>query len=129
MSFDPNRREFSRAAIRIVATFRHEGGQASGTTRDVSLAGAFIRTPSPPECGVRGHTVLALGEEQSAPRLEVPARVVRSADDGFALEFDELEIEAYHHLRAVVLLNAADPEGVEREIGSHLGIRRSRPVD
>jgi len=55
----------------------------------------------------------------------VPVHIVRSDQDGMGVEFTEMPLESYDHLRKMVLLNATDPERVEQEFRDHIGLKRA----
>jgi len=126
MSANPYSREFTRVPIVIWGTFADESGEKlTGEVNNLSLRGCHVSTfDGLPEDG-RYTLTLFTGDEDGALRFEVLARIVRSDSDGMGVEFVELPLDSYEHLRHLVRLNTNDPEKVEREIREHLGIRRA----
>lgn len=121
----PHPREFSRSPVRLVIDLMVNGAVvASASTRDVGLKGAFLFTERRVAVGSPAVAVLRLGDDPRAPRPEIASLVVRQDPDGIALEFLEMDVEALHHLRGIVLYNAADPDAAEREFDEHVGLRR-----
>lgn len=49
----------------------------------------------------------------------------RITEEGVALVFTEVGLEAYEHLHNLVLLNTDDTEKVEQEFNTHLGLKKS----
>ncbi len=79
------------------------------------MKGLFARAsetlPVHSECRV----VLQLGGPNSDLTIEVGGRVVRSDPDGKAVEFSEIGMDSYFHLKNLVLYNSVDVEQAERE--------------
>ena len=48
----------------------------------------------------------------------------RITEEGIALVFTEVGLEAYEHLHNLVLLNTDDTEKVEQEFNAHLGLKK-----
>jgi c-di-GMP-binding flagellar brake protein YcgR len=120
-----HRREFTRIPIRIWATFS-DGGAKPLTTRvtSLSLKGCHASASLPLAAGGRYQVTLFSQDDAEALHISVKARIVRSDDEGMGVEFMEMPIESYEHLRNLVLLNAPDPAGVEREFLEHIGPKR-----
>ena len=65
--------------------------------------------------------------QASENRLPIEARgmVVRSEPGFLAVQFTELDLDGYHHLRQIILNNTDEPEKAEREFATHWGIRET----
>jgi hypothetical protein len=85
-------------------------------TRDLSHKGVFLLGDSPLQEG-QGCTVSIhlSGNEATTPVLHMEGKVARITKDGTAIDFISMDPDTYMHLRNLVLLNADDPEKVERE--------------
>ncbi len=57
--------------------------------------------------------------------IEAEGRVIRSEPGELAVEFIEIELDGYQHLRQLVLNNADDPDRAEKQFNEHQGIRRA----
>lgn len=123
---DHELREFTRVPTAFATRLSWPGGACTGTTHDVSLNGVFVLCAAPPPAGTSGVEVaLELGEEI---RIAGRGTVVRGMPTGCAIRFDELDgVESYEHLRRLVLYNSREPERVQYEIDSHLGLKRIDP--
>ncbi len=124
-----NQREFTRAPVHIQAqVVAPNQSVRTGSVSDVSLNGVFISCPDP--LPVETACEVTLWLEASAQTLSITAsgKVVRADDSGMALQFDVIAgDESFHHLRNLVLHNAAEPDQVEAEFDSHQGIQRRPP--
>lgn len=98
-------------------------------TEDVSMKGAYLKTPRALPRGTECRVTLYLGGPEGGPRIEADAKVTRSDERGFAVEFLRLDLDSYTHLEKLVRYNASDLEQVEDELKSHLGIARRRDTD
>ncbi len=67
--------------------------------------------------------VIILNTVDRGPTLEAGGKVIRSEAGSLAIEFTELDLDSYHHLRRLILLNAAEPDKAEEEFIAHWGIR------
>ena len=118
-------REFSRVGIKIQATVQAKGEEIISTgTHDLSMKGLLVKGktdwPIGTECDI--HLIL---EGQSPPvNIEVKGKVQRITEEGMALLFTEVGLEAYEHLHNLVMLNTDDPDKVEQEFSNHLGLKK-----
>ena len=60
-------------------------------------------------------------------RLEVTGKVSRVDDDGMAIEFTGVPLDDLEHLRNLIRFNAEDPNAVEDEFDSHIGLKPRDP--
>jgi hypothetical protein len=116
-------REFSRVNIKIHAKVQAKSREIVSTgAHDISMKGLFVKGkvdwPIGTECEI--HLIL---EGQNSP-VDIKGRVQRITEDGIALLFTEVSLEAYEHLHNLVLLNTDDPEKAEREFKNHLGLKK-----
>lgn len=64
---------------------------------------------------------LSAADEQAI--IEAKGTIVRSDDTCLGINFTEIDLDSYHHLRQLILHNTTDPERAEQEFHSHWGIR------
>ncbi len=94
------------------------------------MRGLFVvtddRLPLGQACRVTIHLDAPGGEHGIA----VAARVTRETTEGFAVEFSEIPIEDYEHIRKLVLYNSEQADRIEEELDRHLGPKcRPTPAD
>jgi hypothetical protein len=58
-------------------------------------------------------------------QIEADGRIIRSEPGELAVEFTEIELDGYRHLRQLILNNADDPDSAEKQFNEHRGIRRA----
>jgi len=94
---------------------------------NLSMSGIRLNTneaiPSP---GAACRVKIILQASDNRVSLGANGKVVRSAPGSLAVEFSELDLDSYHHLRNLILNNTDEPEKAEREFTSHWGIRPPR---
>ena len=119
-------REFTRVPVHIWGTFK-EGKREIVTAEitSLSLRGCYASTFEALPMDAQYPLTLFTEDDDSALHITVAARVVRSDQDGMGIEFTEMPLESYDHLRRMVLMNATDPERVEKEFRDHIGLKRA----
>ena len=127
MSETREHRDFTRVGIHIEAKIETEDGDISGILDDISLNGVFLETDNPFPEGT--HCDLTLRLHGGEDDLVVPVKgvVVRSSAEGMGVEFEAIELDAYEHLRNLVLYNASsksEAEHIEEELDGAVGIKR-----
>lgn len=119
-------REFTRVPIHIWGTFANEAGEKlTAEINNLSLRGCHASTFDALPQASTWRLTLFTEDDDGALHIRVEARIVRSDPDGMGIEFVEMPLESYDHLKHMVLLNSPDPERVEREFREHLGLRRA----
>ena len=93
-----------------VAIIYNDQTISSKHTKDISLNGLFVITdhkiPQGQECKI----VITLNSQVADLTLRLNAQVIRTTEEGVALNFKEMDIETYQHLKNIVLYNSEDPE-------------------
>jgi hypothetical protein len=95
---------------------------------DVSMNGLRISTEDPvPAENTPCEAQIILGSsDMDRVVIRAKGRVVRSMPGSLAIQFTEIDLDSYQHLRKLILINAEDPEKAEQEFISHWGIRPAR---
>ena len=121
----PHAREFARSSVRFeVDVIAGDSGIETARTRDVSMKGIFVITPHRVPVGAPCRIRIRIGDPAEPTWVEADGAVVRADDEGFAVEFEEMDASSFEHLRNLVMYNAANPAQVEGELGDHVGLRK-----
>jgi hypothetical protein len=125
------KREFLRVPFTTEVEVRTEDrsfGSSSGI--NISLNGLKLATEQPvPEKGSpwTAKIMLRAFEKQVIQVIiEAHGRVARSGQGTLAVEFMDLDLDSYLHLRQLIICNTDDTGRTEREFDAHWGIRRSQ---
>jgi len=120
-----NRRDFSRVELHSEAELACGDRIVSGRLVDVSMRGVGLdcdaRLPLHATC----RATIFLGDSKENPLcIKAKGEVVRSTEDGIGVEFTEIDLDSFEHLRNLVRMNADDVSQVEGEFKVHLGLKR-----
>jgi hypothetical protein len=122
MSDGDERRGFTRVPFRVEVTLAGDHTTVvSADVRDVSLNGLYAACSGRLPPGSRCEVLLALGGPGSEVRLSLRGRVARVDRAGLAVEFLDMGLDTFYHLRNLVMFNSDDQARVEREFWDHLG--------
>ena len=120
-------REFTRVSTQFCITVAAgEKTLQSGRTQDLSMNGVYVVCDDALPVGAECSISIRLSENEGGPAITATGKAIRTGNDpsGFAMEFTEIDLESYEHLRQLVMLNSQDPDKVEKELNQHLGLKR-----
>ena len=128
---DSKRRDFSRVPVAFAVTIEADDGQVieSTVSRDVSMKGLFVVTNQRLPAGTGCQVTIQLDAQGGNHRIGVAGHVARINDEGLAVEFSEIPIDDYDHLRNLVLFNSEDVDRIEEEFDEHLGLQKKADRD
>lgn len=117
-------REFTRVSTKFNVIVTADGKSfQSARTRDLSIKGVSILTEILIPVGSDCRVAIQLGSPDSGIQVRAQGTVVRRTTDGLAIQFKEIDVDSYNHLRNMVLLNSKDEEKMEEEIHDHVGLK------
>jgi len=120
-----DQREFSRVDLKLLAKVKVKGKETVFTgIHNVSMKGLFMEGKTDWSVGTECEIHLILDGQNPPVDIKVTGRVQRITEEGIALVFTEVSLEAYEHLHNLVLLNTDDTEKVEQEFKNHLGLKK-----
>ncbi|OGW77932.1 MAG: hypothetical protein A2Z83_03190 [Omnitrophica bacterium GWA2_52_8] len=122
------RRKYSRFPVQMqaVMTLRH-GKTMKASIQDLSMKGARLRTAEAASPKGKCRISLLLGESRSQPTIEIQARVVHCEGHDCAVEFLEMDICGFEHLRTFLELSSQSGRLIEDELKSPLKLRALKP--
>ena len=117
-----NKREFTRCRIHVeVEVSTDDRASISGKVEDLSLNGAYVPCTGRLPVGTNCKVELILDGQNI--RLIAEAVVSREDERGIAVEFRGIPLDDLEHLRNLIRYNADDPNLVEEEFDSHIGLK------
>jgi hypothetical protein len=120
-----NRREFTRVHIAVGVEVDLPGHtKISGRGRDLSVKGVYVQCPRQLPRNTRCDVTIVLSGAPEPMQVHVTGTVVYAEPGGMGIEFVEVDVDSFIHLRNLVLYNSVDTEQVEREFDQHLGLKR-----
>ncbi len=111
------RRQSTRVAFTATATIRLKGTTYTDcATENLSTKGVFINgvSVSPQQEGERCDVELRLSGASSDLVVRMQGRVVRSQPEGVAVQFEEIDLDSFYHLKNIVYYNSDDPDAEAR---------------
>ena len=93
---------------------------------DVSLSGLRLASNEAVDPGTLCQVKIILQTPETRLAIEAKGTVIRSAAGTLGIQFTELDLDSYLHLRQLILYNTEEPEKAEQEFSSHWGIRTPR---
>lgn len=108
----PDSRTIHRLPIRLAVSAQGRSAPL-GTTRDISLHGAFIETSAPLPIGTV--VPLSLDLDPAEPPLELRAEVKRVTDEGMGLRFVDAQAAAVRRLKKWIV-DRTSVQGTQRQV-------------
>ncbi|MEO5364796.1 MAG: PilZ domain-containing protein [Magnetococcus sp. WYHC-3] len=108
-----DRRRFQRVEFFHAIDLKSElsGKVYAGAFNDISLKGMLFHAEELPPRGDVLTGIMTLGESQ----MRLHGTVVFCSERGAALRFDEMDVESFSHLRALVAHNSGDAASIDQE--------------
>ncbi|MFO7606627.1 MAG: PilZ domain-containing protein [Desulfurivibrionaceae bacterium] len=99
-----DRRRDNRVVFRTTVKVIFSDGRvfADCETSDISISGVFVNGVTGGDCGEKCRIELQLAGNTSNLLLKISGEIVRSQEDGVALEFSEVDEDSFYHLRNIV---------------------------
>ena len=109
------KRKFRRVSFHVMATVQADTGSFSGMIDNLSMKGMFMETKDPVPCDRPLEISIVLSAVSSLLSIKANGVALRRSDEGVAIEFREMDIDSFAHLRNVVALNSDDPDACYEE--------------
>ena len=124
MSATDDRRGFTRVPFQVAVTLKSDHGTlVFGDIWDISLSGMYVTGTSQFPRGCSCDVAIELDGPEGKVGLQMRGRVARLDRGGMAIEFREMSLDSYIHLRNLVLYNTTELDRVENELKNHVGLR------
>ena len=92
---------------------------------NISMSGLHLSSDEPcPAPDTPCRVTINLQSSENRVLIEARGKITRTEPGNMAVEFTELDLDSYHHLRQLILNNTDEPEKAEQEFDTHWGIRR-----
>ena len=113
----------SRSEMATEANWTKSGINHSGETQNLSVTGVYILSAESPEIDELIEISLPLPGASGEIIIKISGKVVRKDENGFALNFEEVDSKSYEHLTKLVAYQNTDPEKVFNEQRIKPGIK------
>ena len=130
MSDNQSRREMTRVPLQIDTELRAQGyALTSGKTTDVSLKGLYVASQQSLPAGIACHITLRLGPQEHPIHIALEGTIVRTTDEGMAIEITSVPPDSFAHLHNLVIYNAQDANRIAQELHNRVSRRWQQAVD
>lgn len=116
MAQDDMRRRIRVAFNTLVTINSAEGALVDLSSRDISLKGVFVLTKTLWPVDTPVEVKMSLTGSTSKLSLSMKGMIKRHEPDGMGVDFTEVDVDSFAHLRNIVSYNTGDAEVVDEEI-------------
>ncbi len=110
------KRRFKRVLFRTEAIVQYGDQTFTGEVADLSLRGMLVKSSRMIPLGETVKAKILLSGSTSELSIQVDGTVVRHQErEGFGIQFHEMDVDSFVHLRNVVIYNSGDPAQVMEE--------------
>jgi hypothetical protein len=110
------KRRFKRVLFRTEAMVQYGDKTFTGEVADLSLRGMFVKSPHEIPLGETVKAKIFLSGSTSELSIQVDGTIVRhQGENGFGIQFHEMDVDSFVHLRNIVIYNSGDAAQVMEE--------------
>ena len=106
------RRKNRRVVFKVTATVKTEQSVIEGTVENLSMKGMFFVCSGDVASDRQVEITITLSGSSSRLSLKLKGKAVRQTNAGFGIEFQEMDLDSFIHLRCIIEENSGDPDGV-----------------
>jgi hypothetical protein len=110
-----NERSKSRVAFHVKASIKSGDSTVEGDVDNLSMNGMFIRCSEKITPGLVSSITIYLSGASSELTLNLVGKVVRGDENGLAVNFLEMDLDTYIHLKNIIAFNQIDNIKIVRE--------------
>ncbi len=108
-------RKYRRVPFHAEAVIRDGEATITGTVDNLSMKGMLLCNP---QANVTGNVLdirIVLSGSTSELSINLKGKAIRQTDKGIAVEFGEMGLDSFTHLRNVIAYNSGDADAVAEE--------------
>ncbi|MBI2421977.1 MAG: PilZ domain-containing protein [Candidatus Hydrogenedentes bacterium] len=117
-NFEQEKRRLTRAAVDFTVRVTFEDGRVRwGALRNAGVKGIFVKVSEDNDAAIDARCEVHVGLD-TAHSIDARGVVVRLEPEGFAIEFDSVDVDSLEDLHNIVIYNAEDPDQALEEVES-----------
>ena len=109
------RRKNRRVPFQVIATVQTGQISIKGMVDNLSMKGMFLTTMETLSSGSPLEISIILSGSSSFLSIKLKGRAVRQTEAGIAIEFQEMDLDSFTHLRNIIAQNSDDPDAAYEE--------------
>ena len=106
------KRKHKRVPFQAEAVVRDRDLTVSGKIENLSMKGLFLKAAAADVGTGPLEVTILLSGSSSKLSIELTGKVVRKTENGMALQFLEMDLDSFIHLKNVVLYNSEDADAI-----------------
>jgi ribosomal protein S1 len=106
------KRKHRRVRFEVTAAVRSGQTRISGMVDNLSMKGMFLNTAETIDGDGPLEISITLSGSSSMLSIMLKGRVVRHTEAGIAVEFQEMDLDSFIHLRNIIAQNCDDPDAL-----------------
>lgn len=110
------KRCFTRVPFQTEGIVNFAGSQIRGEVENLSMNGMFLKTDEKVPEGQQMDIKVCLSGASSELSIDLKGFVVRQGEDGLAIQFKEMDLDSFIHLKNTVAYNRGDEGEVMEEV-------------
>jgi hypothetical protein len=121
------KRSFARIPFKTKAIVRHKDSTVIGIVENLSLAGIFLKTPEKLALKRVVKIELLFTGTSSEISILLDGKISRHENIGMGIEFKNMDIDAFYHLRNLISYNTHQMEKLREEFENFLMTKGEKP--
>jgi len=120
------KRSFARIPFKTKAIVRHKDSTVIGIVENLSLAGIFLKTPEKLALKRVVKIELLFTGTSSEISILLDGKISRHENIGMGIEFKNMDIDAFYHLRNLISYNTDQMEKLKKEFEKFVKTKREK---
>ena len=117
------KRSFARIPFNTKAIVRDKDTTVIGTVENLSLSGIFLKTPERLALGSLVKIELLFTGSSSQLSIILDGKITRDEDIGMAIEFMNIDLDAFFHLKNLIRYNTDGIDIIRKEFAGFVNRR------
>lgn len=92
-------------------------------SKDISLNGIYVMTRTRIDINTPVELEIMLNNHIAHIILKISGKIIRQDEGGLGINFNEMDIDSYQHLKNLVLYNSTEPSEVSKQCKDRPGFR------
>jgi hypothetical protein len=120
------KRSFARIPFKTKAIVRHKDSTVIGIVENLSLAGIFLKTPEKLALKRVVKIELLFTGTSSEISILLDGKISRHENIGMGIEFKDMDIDAFYHLRNLISYSTDQMEKLKKEFEKFVKTKREK---
>lgn len=118
------KRHFTRVLFRAEAVVKYKDEVLRGEVENLSLNGMLFKTDQQIPMNAPLEIKISLSGTSSEVSISLNGIIVRQTDEGLGVEFKQMDLDSFIHLRNILAYNTGDETEVMKEFYGHMSRKK-----